>query len=229
MEYSIKDGDDWDEYEKEDDNDPGDALLFDSYFPAAGLSPRIMSAVESIYNTITFAPFWREPDDKDPSVTWILRTLDSNDESDWELWVNKDGDAGMSMAETCHSPGCGCEDSAAVKTEFDSDVTFCARSFNVKIAGSTNTGAEDQIRIRLTDDQNLVSDVSRVEIDDEDCYECTLDDSDCEEIAEAEEDGTLVSLSGATIVIDGSEVEEPQSSSTVQKWKSQTTRTTTQT
>jgi hypothetical protein len=212
IEYSIKDGNDWTEYE-------GEAAAGDSCGSYCGLiideatinatyqNVSMMSAVEG--QALNMSPGWME----DVAVAtglsgiWIVRNLSSVEPDDWELWVDKDEDTVLAVAETCDTSACDCADASDVKTEFEDDVEFCAYGDLITITGATDTGGEDEITIQVNESNGPL-----LSINTDGCSACTLDDNDCEDIAEADEDGTLISLSGATIVVDQDEVEEPEDS-----------------
>jgi hypothetical protein len=110
------------------------------------------------------------------------------------------------MAVTCDvESACGCTSGSEIQTEFDGDVWFCAGNNTVTIEGKDDTGAEDVVSVKLNDTDGPVLSIT------DDCTACSLS-GDCEEYSDGSEDGSLISLSGATIVIDQTEIEEPEDS-----------------
>jgi hypothetical protein len=245
VEYSIKDGKDWTEYEKEDDDIAGDALVFDegvSSLDSVIVLSAVAGAADGVWGgthhkelIVDLGDAWAEDQPNGLPGEWYFQVLDTDDEKDWYLWIDKDEDDDaygwpiFDMAETCNDEGwddsmdyCPCAASATVKTEFENDVWFCAEDTVVTVAGATDSGAEDPIWIGLSEDGDMLDwvgepldgNVSSVFVGVEGCEACELSGSkgDCEDIAEGEEDGTLISLSGAMIEVEGDEIEEPEDS-----------------
>jgi len=116
----------------------------------------------------------------------------------------------MAIAETCDTSACECVDASKIQTEFENSAWFCAYDDNITVVGKDDSGAEDDISIEL----NATPGIDVTYDGASSCPACGYDDSDCDKIADGREDGTLISLSGATIEADGTEVEEPQNSNT---------------
>ncbi len=205
VEYSIKDGSDWTEYEKESDGEADDACNISTVnTEAAYENVSVMSQVEGLFANFTDGWHSTACGDSSTPSEWIINNLSESSESAWEIWVDKDDDGVMAVAETCDTSACGCADDGEVRTEFKNDVWFCAYDQYITVDGATDSGAEDEVVIALNDATNVSIEASG-------CSECALDDNDCRDIAEdADDDGTMISLSGATITIDNDEIEEPE-------------------
>lgn len=207
MEYSIKDGTDWTEYEIEDEDTAGDAFTFDTNITNA--APYNNSYIESALagEFLNFSavgaptPGWIENTGPDTVATWIIRNLDSTNEGEWEIWVDKDENGNMSMAQTLTGA------LVWMDTEFENKVFFLANDSVIVVWGDDDTGAEDLVAIQVSEDNETQIGETYVFVD-----ACLYDDNDCEDIAQGEEDGKLVSLSGAWIDITGTEIEEPEDS-----------------
>jgi hypothetical protein len=98
-----------------------------------------------------------------------------------------------------------------VRTEFKNKVTIVAEPAGVadwvNVTGVGQTGAEDLVAIQL--DENDASGAYVYLYDDYDESDACSLKSDCRKIADGREDGTLVSLSGAIVDVDGGDEEEP--------------------
>jgi len=195
MEYSIKAGSSWTEYEKDNDNDPGAALLFDTLLSSSWNSVTISSMVSDL-TSFDMTPGWEAADPNFADALWIIRTLNSDDEDDWEIWLDKNNNGVLDLATTCANDCCA---SSRIPIVFG-DSGFCAYDDKIVFEGDSGTGAEDEIMMDLINGVSIMS---------EGCVACELDDSDCEDFAEAQETGSLISLSGVTVVIIGTEIEEP--------------------
>jgi hypothetical protein len=210
IEYSVKDGSDWTQYEGESGVDSCGShcgLVISSTTPSSWENSSVKSLVHG--ETINMTPGWITTNGADQDTsTWIIRNLSETDEDDWELWIDKDEDGVFSIAETCDSPACECLADSSVQTEFENSVWFCAYDDVITIEGKDDTGAEDAIIIELntTDSDAPVVNITTGDT----CTACDDLDSDCNNYATGDTDGTLISLSGAIIEIDGEEIEEPE-------------------
>jgi len=243
IEYSLKDGKTWTENEKTDDENEGDAINLSTDLTGPYDAVTVLSQVDGIA-ALDMGEGWQGPSGITGTDIWIVRNFtDNEDEDDWEIWIDKDDDNVMDLAETCDSRdatgACGCDDGSDLKTEFENDVEFCAYNWTILVSGTSDSGAEDVVTIGLKESENLTGaeslgtwndtsigfggDVelnnteSNVSILRENCDElCDLDDADCRKIAgwtgNNREDGSLISLSGATIAVDHTEIEEPEDS-----------------
>jgi len=189
IEYSIKDGEDWTEYEENSDEDAGDACNISTVVtPSPG-----HTADSAIVPFIVNITGWSNNACITGGGTWYVNndTEDPNRPDEWEIWVDKNADGYFQMAET---------DGEAINTEFDDDVTFSARGGLITVGGTDGSGGEDEIYIEFNA-------TSAVNITNEGTV-CDL--GQCDDIAEGDEDGTLVSLSGATIEVDSCSVTDPE-------------------
>jgi len=221
VEYSVKDSQDWERFESNGDDDPDEALVFD-YLNTSGDEEYIFSAVQNPVN-VTFGDKYDELHPKGLNGFWTIQTMaDLDDENDWRLWIDKNKDGFWEMAETCNDltgglgyiAACygptGCESNSTVKTEFKNDVWFCADEANIVIKGTSDSGAEHEIAVGLSKDpaNSPPEDQMLVSLGVGNCTRCDLDG--CEDISEGDDDGKLISLSGATVNVDWTEVEEPE-------------------
>lgn len=199
LEFSVKQGASWTSFDKLNDNDPGPALLFDTTTPS--FSRNVITALDDV--SIQMNPGFVNVNPLNMGDVWYIRTLGSDNENDWELWVDKDGDDSLDLVETSNVfTACPCSQASSVMTEFDNQVWFCANDDILTVYGAFNSGAEEQIELHL----KAVNDVSEVQvgaqIEDRACLDCTFADMDCREVSRGPTDGRLESLSGAIIVVD---------------------------
>ncbi len=204
IEYSYKDGSSWTEKQDDDACNVSTALTEATYENVT-----IRSQVRGWVDNWT-SDGWHTTGCGSSTSDWIVRNLSTTSENDWEIWVDRDADQIMEMAYT----------GGNVETEFKNDVWFSATEDVITVEGGTNTGGEDDIVIALNETGNH----GKVNITNAGTA-CSFADNDCEDIATGEEDGTLVSLSGATVVIDGTEIEEPENSGNDTQVLSQITMT----
>ncbi len=209
IEYSVKDGADWTEYEKESDEDAGDACNVSTDLDEATYeSVAVQSQVQGFVDNWT-ALGWHEDSCGDSNSEWIVKNNSETNENDWELWVDKNADEVMELARTCSAvTACSdCSSSQGVQTEFKNDVWFCAYEDNIILDGATDTGGEDEVVIGLND-------TSSIDLYESGCSACTdlYDDNDCEDFGNGQEDGSLISFAGAQITTDGVQIEEPEDS-----------------
>jgi len=127
----------------------------------------------------------------------------TDDEGDEQLYIDADTDAvGGAFIDLVS------ETAANIKTELDVvDIQLSDAASSVTIRGDTQSGAEDWVIINL--DDNGVANLGGSFVN------LTCDEETCEDIQTGDTDGTLVSLSGARVVITGdSDVDEPDEDST---------------
>ncbi|MBN2517239.1 MAG: S-layer protein [Candidatus Altiarchaeota archaeon] len=195
VEYSIKDGADWTEYEKDDDNTAGDACDFTTEVNALEFNASVDSAIVPFDINITG---WSAACISGGG-TWYINnaTEEPDDPDDWEIWVDKDDNDYFHIAETTGD---------TVNTEFDDDVRFSATGGLITIDGnSEDSGADDDITVKL----NWTAAAPTLIGITKDGTGCSLS-GQCDDIQEGEESGTLLSLSGATIEVDSCNVVDPE-------------------
>jgi hypothetical protein len=188
MEYAVKnDCGDWEEYEDDDACE-----IVEDYtggFSADAASSLFDTAGEVIYGWAATPALGSECDGLGNIEVFVSLTDDPDDPSDWEVWIGNDP-AGDPFAYLADFTG-------TLDTEFENDVEIEADEDVLYIYGTSNSGAEDSIEVRL---------ISTTEVYVGDT--CTLS-GDCQNIAEGEDSGMLVSLSGATIEVKSCNVETP--------------------
>jgi hypothetical protein len=200
IEYSVKDGADWTNYEMDDLADADDACnvsVTSTMDEAYAENMTISSAVDGVVQNWT-----GEHNASCNNEEWILLKYGEDDEDDYALWINTDFDQTFEMAETVG------ED---VDTEFKSDIYFSAEDNVITIDGVGDSGGEDQILFKVTQEANV-----SITSDGTVCQYGDMD-NDCEKIlqpTDTDEGGTIISLSGAIVEIDATEVEEPENSDT---------------
>ncbi len=202
VEYSAKEGAEWTEYEKESDADAGEACNI-STANAEGTYENVTVNSQVQDETVNFTEGWHTTSCGSSTSDWIVRNLSETNENEWELWVDRDADQDMELANTC-GDSCCASSGGRVSTEFKNDVWFCAYGDTIILDGATDTGGEDEVEINLADTTSIT-------LNEEGCSACSYDDGDCEDFGN-EEDGSLISLSGAQITTDTSEIEEPEDS-----------------
>jgi hypothetical protein len=194
VEYRVKNGASWEEFEVDDD-DIGDACNMSDEEDPIGVLPAFFngSMISAVEGDDYY--FSGELNATCNDEEWWLVRYGSDDEDDWAMWINTDDDEILEMAETNN------ED---IDTEFKDEIYFSAANGIITIDGESQTGGEDDIVIKL----NQTANVSVT------CQYGGMD-TKCDEIfepGEAADGGTAISLSGATVVIDADEIEEPEDS-----------------
>ncbi len=233
IEFDIKEGSEWKSYKDED----ALQFLYGSTYTSDLGDYDILSAVQTVEDQAFGSGYMVNANGNSEadlgSGDWYLRDqVDLDSPSKWELWIDKNGDSIFAMAETCNfcNPArdpmlalCECNPDNTVNTELDG-IGFCAELTTVLLEGAEGSGLEDSIALNLLEDNESQYIVSphianfwNSEVFVEYNNGCPGNGScelkrQCEDIATGEEDGTLISLSGAVIEVDGSEVEEPEDS-----------------
>jgi hypothetical protein len=202
VEYSVKDGADWTQNEKESDSDAGDACNV-STANAEGTYEAVTVNSQVQDETVNMTEGWETNACGEAASNWVVRNNSETNENEWELWVDRDDDQDMELANTC-GDACCADSGGRVDTEFKNDVWFCGYNDTIVLDGATDTGGEDEVEIDLAD-------TTSVTLNEEGCSACSYDDGDCEDFGD-EEDGSLISLSGAMITTDSEEIEEPEDS-----------------